>query len=124
MAHPLEDVGAETAAALAQVIDNDEAARDLAAVTDAFGDQHTMIDDARERAAVVPHEGVERRHMHQQAMRIIEPVASIGWMSRRRIVLQVDSRQVPLLLREKFILIDLVVLPRLEQHAVESQIAH
>src|SRR3954468_11802310 len=105
------------------MVDGANAPRELAAVAGVVGNEHAMLDDARRRAARIPHHRVPRRHVNDHDLRIVDDVSLRERMLERRIVLEVDLGQATLRRGKELVLIDEVALRRLEQDDVERLIA-
>ncbi|MCY1007105.1 hypothetical protein OV079_16390 [Nannocystis pusilla] len=118
-AHAVEHVAAEPSPAPREVVDDDDAARELAAVDGVVGDDDAVLDDPHGGAPGVPHQGVERGDVDEQDVGVVDGVAGVGRRLARRIVLEVDARQAALGGAEDLELIALVVAARLEQDDVE-----
>jgi hypothetical protein len=86
------DVEAEAPAARRQVVDDDRAARHVAAVARVGKQQDAVLDHLRRRRPRVPHQVVEVGDVDEQDVRVGDPVAGVGRMLLRRIVLDVRLR--------------------------------
>jgi hypothetical protein len=83
-----------------------------------------VLDDPGGRPAAVPHQFIEMGHMHQQHVRVVHQMLCIGRIFAGRIVLQVQSRQVSLLIGQDLELVLTIILTRLKQDAIQLQILH
>ena len=72
-----------------------------------------MLDYTRGSAPAIPHQFIERRDVRQSHIRIVYPMARVGWVRLRRIVFKVDARQLALRFSEDVVLVGFIVSARL-----------
>jgi hypothetical protein len=121
----LEDVGAQAAAAVPEVVHD----RDRAGGLPGPGRRvrrhlHAVVDDGAGRRPAVPHERVERRDVDEQRVRVLHRVQGVVRPGRRRVVLDVHARQVAHAVAEELVAVGVPVAPVLGQHQVDVEVAH
>src|SRR5918995_4982250 len=117
------EVGPQAAAARREIVDDDDAALRLAAVVHTLGDGDPVVDDPRRRRAAVPHQGVERGDVDEQDVRILDRVPRVGRVLTRGVMLDIEPRQAALLRAQELVLVDLPMLPVLEQDGINLEVA-
>jgi hypothetical protein len=119
----LDEVGAEPAAALRELVHDDDPALELERRAQSGRDRDAVVDDPGRRPAGVPHERIERGAVDEQDIRIVDRVARVGRVDPGRIVLEEDPWSALLLGREDLPLVLGPVLLVLVEHEVDVEVA-
>ena len=119
LTHPLEDVCTQSASAALQIVDDDDALFQVATVTHASGDHHTVIHNVGGAGVAVPHEAVELCDVDNAHVGIADEVFGVGRVFARRIVFDVEPWQHALRFGEQRVLVVAVVARRLEDDQIQ-----